>query len=97
MQFEWDENKNAVNIEKHGIDFSTAIAIFDDPNRLEEDSTKPEYNEVRIKTIEKVDALVFVLTVVYTNRDEKRRIISARCAREAERQKYNESLIKKAS
>jgi uncharacterized DUF497 family protein len=93
MQFEWDENKNAVNIEKHGIDFSTAIAVFDDPNRFEEDSTKPEYNEVRIKTIGKVDAFVFVLTVVYTNRDEKRRIISARPANKTERQKYNESLI----
>mgnify|MGYP000270539681 CR=1 FL=1 len=59
MQYEWDENKKEVNIEKHGIDFSTAIAVFDDPNRLEEDSTKPEYNEVRIKTIETVKVSFF--------------------------------------
>lgn len=93
MQYEWDVNKNELNIEKHGIDFVTAKAVFDDTNRLEEDSTKPEYNEVRIKTIGRIDAFVFVLTVVYTNRDEKRRIISARRANRAERQQYNESLI----
>ena len=93
MQYEWDDNKNEANLVKHKIDFSTAIAVFEDPNRLEEDSTKPEYEEVRIKTIGKVNAFVFVLTVVYTNRDEKRRIISARPANKAERQKYNESLI----
>lgn len=93
MQFEWDDEKNAANLLKHKIDFVTAIAVFDDPNRLEEDSTKLEYDEVRIKTIGKVNTLVFVLTVVYTNRNEKRRIISARCASKAERQKYNESLL----
>lgn len=27
--FEWDENKNASNIAKHGIDFETAIRIFE--------------------------------------------------------------------
>lgn len=93
MQFEWDDNKNEKTIKERKIDFATAVAVFEDPNRLEEDSTKPEYDEVRIKTIGKVDAFVFVLTVVYTNRDEKRRIISARPANKAERQKYNESLI----
>jgi uncharacterized DUF497 family protein len=28
MEFEWDEAKNRLNIEKHGIDFSDAVAIF---------------------------------------------------------------------
>ena len=26
--FEWDQNKNIINIEKHGIDFETAKLIF---------------------------------------------------------------------
>ena len=42
MLFEWDANKNELNIQKHGIDFSMAIGVFDDPNRLEEDSTQLE-------------------------------------------------------
>ncbi|MBV5339205.1 MAG: BrnT family toxin, partial [Deltaproteobacteria bacterium] len=31
MIFEWDENKNRVNKVKHGIDFESAITVFDDP------------------------------------------------------------------
>lgn len=93
MLFEWDENKNATNIQKHGIDFLTAIAIFDDPNRIEEDTSQEGQGEVRIRTIGKVDSFVFVLTLVYTNRPPNKRIISARCASKAERKKYEESLI----
>ncbi|MBR6900719.1 MAG: BrnT family toxin [Synergistaceae bacterium] len=29
MQFEWDENKRQINIEKHGIDFADAVKIFE--------------------------------------------------------------------
>jgi len=31
MRFEWDENKNRINISKHGIDFVDAIDIFKHP------------------------------------------------------------------
>jgi uncharacterized DUF497 family protein len=90
MAFEWDDKKNIINLEKHGIDFSTAIAVFNDLNRLEEDSTKPEYGETRIKTIGMVGSHILVLTVIYTNREQNKRIISARRASEAERKKYIE-------
>lgn len=30
MTFEWDEDKNQLNLEKHGIDFDTAILVFND-------------------------------------------------------------------
>jgi uncharacterized DUF497 family protein len=33
-QFEWDEDKNAQNIEKHGIDFNFAKRVFDDEDRI---------------------------------------------------------------
>lgn len=33
MLFEWDENKNKSNIEKHGIDFNDAITIFEEKTR----------------------------------------------------------------
>ena len=34
MQFEWDENKNQTNIEKHGISFLEASTVFYDENAV---------------------------------------------------------------
>jgi uncharacterized DUF497 family protein len=34
MRYEWDENKNERNLEKHGLSFETASLVFDDPNAL---------------------------------------------------------------
>ena len=30
MSFEWDQNKAAGNLRKHGIDFADAVTVFDD-------------------------------------------------------------------
>ena len=35
MLFEYDEDKNQKNLEKHGISFMTAARIFFDYNRIE--------------------------------------------------------------
>ena len=35
MKFEWNENKSITNKEKHGIDFKSAIEIWNDPARIE--------------------------------------------------------------
>ncbi len=87
MQFEWDEEKAKGNLQKHGISFVDAIAIFDDPNRIEDDSTKPEYGETRIKTIGMVQEEL-IITVISTDRNQKIRIISARRARKNEQKQY---------
>ena len=46
LQFEWDENKNNINIKKHGVSFEYAIRVFRDPFRLdlydEENSHQPQ-------------------------------------------------------
>jgi uncharacterized DUF497 family protein len=76
MRFEWDDEKNAANIAKHGIDFLISTAVFDDPNRLEEDSSKPEYDEVRIKTIGKADAFIFVLTHLHQQKSKQANSLS---------------------
>ena len=34
MKFTWDENKNQLNIRKHGIDFGDAAYVFSDPFAL---------------------------------------------------------------
>lgn len=67
MEFEWDENKNKSNQEKHGIDFNDAKDIFNDPNRINSEDNRKDYGEKRWIAIGKV-ANIF-LTVVYTMRD----------------------------
>lgn len=87
MQFEWDDKKAEVNFLKHNISFVAATGVFDDPRRIEEDSTKPEFGEVRVKTIGMVNGELIV-AVIHTDRADKRRIISARKARKNEQEKY---------
>ncbi len=88
MLFEWDENKNSKNIDKHGIDFSDAITIFDDDNRIEAIDGRHEYGEERIQVIG--EARPGILLAVYTWRknETSRRMISARTASKKEKLLY---------
>lgn len=36
MRFEWNESKNAINIDKHGIDFEDVVSMFNQPMRISE-------------------------------------------------------------
>ena len=89
MEFEWDPAKEAVNEEKHGIGFVDAMAVFDDPRRLEEDTTKPEHGEQRRRAIGRMGSIV--VTVISTDRHGRRRLISARRASRDERSRYGQS------
>ena len=75
--FEWDENKNRININKHGITFKTAAKVFEDENRIEDYDFAHSIFEDRYKVIGKVKN---ILVVIYTVRGQKTRIISARQA-----------------
>ena len=90
MLFEWDDKKDQINVERHGIDFETAAGIFCDPDRIEWYDHIHSINEDRFITISMIDKRVCVVTVVYTERDEAIRIISARYATEKERKAYND-------
>jgi uncharacterized protein len=90
MKFEWDENKNQLNLLKHKIDFQTASGIFNDLNRIEWIDERSEYGEQRFITIGKL--LNAIIIVVYTVRVQVIRIISARPAKRQERNLYNEQL-----
>lgn len=68
LQFEWDEEKNEINKKKHGIDFNTAIRVFDDEDRLEIYDVEHSVDEDRYNTIGRVHDILFV---VYTERGEK--------------------------
>ena len=88
MQFEWDDEKDRKNIAKHGIGFRTAILVFNDPNRLEKYDTAHSLDEDRYLTIGEIGGTFMVVTVVYTERTEAIRIISARRATKAEEAEY---------
>ena len=86
MEFEWDENKNEINKIKHGISFETAALAFEDENRVELfDKFHSTLEEERFILIGKVKG---ILTVIFTERKEKVRIISARIANSIEKEIY---------
>jgi uncharacterized DUF497 family protein len=88
-QFEWDEAKAAANLRKHGISFQTARDVFDDLFVLVEQDLSEEYGEERFIAIGMVEGLL--LTVVYAERGERIRIISARRATRHEQRQYDRS------
>lgn len=83
--FEWDEEKNRLNKIKHHISFETAVNIFLDKNIIEWRDDFHSDDEERWQAIGKAENVLFV---VYTDRGEKTRIISARKATAKERRWY---------
>lgn len=85
MIFEWDEEKNAINKQKHKISFETAAHVFDDPEYIEMYDFEHSVDEDRFIAIGRVGDIIFV---VFTERRDKIRLISARLATDAERRLY---------
>jgi uncharacterized DUF497 family protein len=85
---EWDEEKNKLNKQEHDLSFETAQHVFADTERLErfDRSVGNAAREERWQTLGKVGPVLFV---VYTERGENKRIISARAAEKHERRSYN--------
>lgn len=76
------------NQRKHGVDFATAVGVFDDDRALtirDLDSDR----EVRFVAVG-MDRLARILVVVFTLRGERVRLISARKASGWERRQYEE-------
>ena len=90
--FDWDPQKELINISKHGISFAKAILIFSGPIVSAVDSRR-DYGEVRRTSIGQIDRTI-VVVVVHTDRHGTIRIISARRASQAERRKYFEAIAK---
>ncbi len=88
--FEWDSEKARINYELHKIHFEVAAAVFDDENRIEWYDAQHSLDEDRYNTIGKVNDVLFV---VYTERKEKIRLISARLATPTERRVYYANLL----
>jgi uncharacterized DUF497 family protein len=91
MQYEWDEEKRQKTLSERGIDFLDAMKVWLDPQRQERVDLRQNYGEVRIQTVGQVtqDILFVVYTErIYTNGVQIVRIISARMAKEKEREAY---------
>ena len=86
MEFEWDANKNRSNKQKHGISFEEAAEVFRYP-MYEMVDARAGYGETRYIGIGRNNQMI-VLTVAYTERGERIRIISARRATKQERRTY---------
>jgi uncharacterized DUF497 family protein len=86
VQLDWDEDKRAENLRKHGVDFVEAAVVFDDPMGITIEDR--DHNEQRFATVGS-DATGRVLVVVYSyNGTDVIRIISARPADAGERKQY---------
>jgi uncharacterized DUF497 family protein len=90
VNFEWDEQKNAANIHKHGFDFTDAWEIFEAP-MLTAPDTREDYGEERWIGIGFLRARVVV--VIYAERsDDVIRVISLRKALKHERIRLEEAI-----
>jgi uncharacterized DUF497 family protein len=85
--FEWDPNKAAANLAKHGVHFAESILVFEDDCALTIKDDLSEPSEERFISIG-VGLIGRLLVVVYTYRANRIRLISAREANRQEREQY---------
>ena len=88
-EFEWDDDKAASNFEKHGVSFEESRSVFRDPFAIELFDDREDYGEDRYILIGMSSSNILV--VVYTERNARHRIISARNAEPNEQRYYHES------
>lgn len=89
LTFEWDENKARRNLKKHGVSFEEAGTVFGDP--LSCTIADPLHSEEEDRFVILGEShRRRVLVVVFTERGDHIRIISARRASRRERKTYEE-------
>jgi len=89
FKFEWDEKKNQTNVFKHGIDFKQACVVFYDEHKTIILDNRKDYGENREIIIGKDPESPILLTIVYTERKNVYRIISARFSNTKEQNIYH--------
>lgn len=89
LVFEWDDRKAKQNIKKHGVSFEEASTVFADPFAVTIHDPLHSDEEDRYVTLGQSQQRR-LLVVVFTDRDDRIRIISARAATRRERRDYEE-------
>jgi len=88
-EFEWDAVKARDNLAKHGVGFEAARLVFDDLFALDRLDAASSGSEIRYVVTGMTNGVL--LTVVYTERNGRTRIISARKATKHEQREYYQS------
>lgn len=87
FKFEWDNQKAASNLLKHGVSFDEAVSVFGDGLALTFADTDHAEAEDRSRTYG-VSSKARLLVVIHTERRNGIRIISARKATRHEKSIY---------
>lgn len=91
MQFEWNQRKAAINVRKHGVAFTDAIAVFSDP--LARIFPDPDHSETEQRElVVGYDKSARLLLISFVERHGNVRIISARRATTTEARAHEKYL-----
>jgi hypothetical protein len=85
MRYQWDREKAARNVQKHGVHFADAVSVFVDDLAL---TIEDEAGEERRWVTLGQDLFGRLLVVVYVWRGDEIRLISARKANRREGRQY---------
>ena len=88
-QFEWDVDKAAANLQRHGIPFDEAVTVFGDPLSVLLPDPDHSIGEARYLVLG-LSTKGRLLVVAFVERTPRTRIISARLVTRRERQNYEE-------
>lgn len=89
MEFEWNTNKAAANLQKHGISFTEAATVLGDLLSVTFPDPNHSINESRFITIG-LSNTGKIIILSHTDRGSRIRIISARKAARKEQRFYEE-------
>lgn len=87
LDFQWDRKKAAKNFAKHGVSFQEAESVFGDPLGRITDDPRHSVDEQRYVLLGQSRERR-LLAVMFTERGEAVRLISARPATRRERRDY---------
>ena len=90
--FEWDENKNKINTQKHGVTFEEAMTVFYDDNALLEYDVFHSYDEDRFRILGCSSQGNILLVVHCVRNEDIIRIISSRKATSIENKNYERTV-----
>ena len=85
MEIEWDPDKDAENLAKHGLSLSGSVS-FEMSEAVVEVDDRYDYRETRFRAFGRIDALGYCLAFTY--RGTVTRVISFRRAHEKEMRRY---------
>jgi uncharacterized DUF497 family protein len=88
--FEWDSPKALANRRKHGVSFEQALSVFRDPLARSMPDVVHSDLEMRQVILGESGSPRRLLVVVFVERGDRYRIISARLATKRERLDYEE-------